>query len=530
VPIVSISKIQHRYGLQENLPQLSAAELGWALDSRKLYIGNGTLSEGAPNIGNTEILTEYSDILTYDQESYVYKGQAAGYTHITGVDINNPTARTPQSKLDDFASVKDFGAVGDGVTDDTVAINRAMFQLFCVATNTEIRRSLFFPAGVYLVSDIIKIPPYAKLVGEGKNSSIIRRISPTAGRTAALSDNAHAIDANIGNAGATTPRNIEIYAMSFENRTQSTVFSVNASVDCRFESVSFKGYANSAPSGLGSAGIIAALELDSTGVNQTRNLMFEQCDFANNVFGVVADDDMQNIVFNNCNFDRLYKAFKLGENTSGSGNSLVGPQSLRVTNSIFDNIYNTALHVYNIGSIISAFNHYREVGNALAGSGNPAAPVIIFGGNNNSSICDIFDRNDADSAVRSRVEYSSQTVWFVNPGDAVQYGRTRIEPGRAVTLLDASTNANTGISFNASTQKTNLLYYTAERGSNTRHGILKIAASSAGVTISDDYNYDGLDIGVTFSAAVSSGVANLRYTSTGTGSNITMKYRVERLV
>jgi hypothetical protein len=63
VAIVQISRITNRKGLQENLPQLAGAELGWSIDSRRLYIGNGTLEEGAPVIGNTEILTEFSEIL-----------------------------------------------------------------------------------------------------------------------------------------------------------------------------------------------------------------------------------------------------------------------------------------------------------------------------------------------------------------------------------------------------------------------------------------------------------------------------------
>jgi len=60
--IVQISQIKHRRGLQENLPQLASAELGWSVDARRLYIGNGSFAEGAPETGNTEILTEYSNI------------------------------------------------------------------------------------------------------------------------------------------------------------------------------------------------------------------------------------------------------------------------------------------------------------------------------------------------------------------------------------------------------------------------------------------------------------------------------------
>jgi hypothetical protein len=61
--IVQISQITNRKGLAVDLPQLAGAELGWSTDTRQLFIGNGTLADGAPVIGNTEILTEYSDIL-----------------------------------------------------------------------------------------------------------------------------------------------------------------------------------------------------------------------------------------------------------------------------------------------------------------------------------------------------------------------------------------------------------------------------------------------------------------------------------
>jgi len=56
--VVQISQIKHRRGLQSDLPQLGSAELGWSLDTQKLYIGNGDLSEGSPEVGNTRVLTE----------------------------------------------------------------------------------------------------------------------------------------------------------------------------------------------------------------------------------------------------------------------------------------------------------------------------------------------------------------------------------------------------------------------------------------------------------------------------------------
>jgi len=60
--IVQISQITNRKGYNSNLPQLAGAEFGWSTDTRQLYIGNGALEEGAPVIGNTEILTEFSDL------------------------------------------------------------------------------------------------------------------------------------------------------------------------------------------------------------------------------------------------------------------------------------------------------------------------------------------------------------------------------------------------------------------------------------------------------------------------------------
>lgn len=174
--VVQISRIQHRRGLQQDFPQLASAELGWSLDQRRLFIGNGTVEEGAPSTGVTEILTEYSDVLALSR-SYTFKGLLAGFVVQTGPDANNPVIRTLQDKLDDFVSVRDFGAIGDGVADDTAAIQRALDNPLGTATaggqNSLFHRTVYFPAGDYLISDTIQVPPFTRLQGEGKTTSTL---------------------------------------------------------------------------------------------------------------------------------------------------------------------------------------------------------------------------------------------------------------------------------------------------------------------------------------------------------------------
>jgi len=59
-------------------------------------------------------------------------------------------------------SVKDFGAVGDGVTDDTAAIQAAVEHSY-LSGNNEI---VHFPAGRYLITDTIDLHPGTKLEGD----------------------------------------------------------------------------------------------------------------------------------------------------------------------------------------------------------------------------------------------------------------------------------------------------------------------------------------------------------------------------
>ena len=85
------------------------------------------------------------------------------------------TARTIDSKLKDVVSVKDFGAVGDDVTNDTAAIQAAID-----AVNTAGGGTVYFPQGSYVVSANLSIYSKIKYLGAGSKASILK-VSGTPG-------------------------------------------------------------------------------------------------------------------------------------------------------------------------------------------------------------------------------------------------------------------------------------------------------------------------------------------------------------
>ena len=110
--VVQISRIQVRRGqknIGSGLPQLASGELGWAVDTRELYIGNGAVTEGAPAVGNTKILTEFDNIFSLT-EAYTYRTDDAYI--VTGGNVSTPIVRSLQARLDDTVSGRSFGLTG----------------------------------------------------------------------------------------------------------------------------------------------------------------------------------------------------------------------------------------------------------------------------------------------------------------------------------------------------------------------------------------------------------------------------------
>ena len=211
MPIVQISRIQHRRGKRTDLPQLAAGELGWVIDEQRLFVGNGTVADGAPAVGNTEIVTSGSSAFT-SALSHSYKGYLGDSTPIT-----TSTHRTVGDRLDDYVSVKDFGAKGDDSTADVTAIQNAINEIYIDTDkdDTRARRVLFFPAGTYRINAALKIPPYAHLVGEGPDKTIIRNSGNNA--VMVMQDDEGNVGSDIGNSSATTPTQVQISNMTLRN-------------------------------------------------------------------------------------------------------------------------------------------------------------------------------------------------------------------------------------------------------------------------------------------------------------------------
>lgn len=117
-------------------------------------------------------------VLSWSGSDYEWKnpptggGGGGGTTDPNFIQYTYPTGqqRTLQHRLEDYVSVKDFGAVGDGVADDTVAIAAAMRNTFS--------KSIYFPSGNYNVTESIEIDTALTIFGDGMASAIYYR--PTA--------------------------------------------------------------------------------------------------------------------------------------------------------------------------------------------------------------------------------------------------------------------------------------------------------------------------------------------------------------
>jgi hypothetical protein len=120
-------------------------------------------------------------------------------------------------------SVKDFGAVGDGVADDTAAIQAAIDATVSMISGfAGTGRTLFFPNGIYLCGDLELKATGQRLVGESKYGTLLKAKS---GATCVIKVGGINYSYPVGN----PLRNINIRETTIENFTIDYTSLVNNS-------------------------------------------------------------------------------------------------------------------------------------------------------------------------------------------------------------------------------------------------------------------------------------------------------------
>lgn len=524
--IVQISRITQRKGLQENLPQLAGAEFGWSIDERRLFIGNGTLQEGAPVIGNTEILTEFSEIIPLVQD-YTYSGEAAtGYSVQTGPAPGTPVQLSLQNWMDQFATVKDFGAAGDGITDDTAAINRALYQLYCREVNPAIRRSLFFPAGVYLVTDTINIPPYATLEGEGPSNSIIQMAEGSSALyVVQTSDSLQQTGADIGTNGATPPTSITIENMCFQSVDPMNIVFINRASECIFNQVNFAGPLTTSDLTVDTDDT-ACVRFDSSDALDVHQIKFDNCGFTGTTYGISTDQHVRGVGITGAHFSTLYKGILLEVNPDGDA---VSPQGFGITSCDFDTIYAQGIVFYTDRNA-TAQNTFGDVGNHFGGITQPYTTIINFVSPNNISVGDLFERADEYATVYPRIELNGEASIAFTNGQQLAMGTYVRESGRTIELANNVLTPTTAVTYSVNNARAISINYTILRATEYRTGTIVITSngSSSNLNYTDDYT-ENASTGITLTVTQTGSNVFLKYISTNTGLAASLTYSITHL-
>lgn len=416
--------MQQRRGLRADLPpSLSEGEFGWCLDTRELFIGNG------PGYGgNTSVLTQYgpNDRLITNRFSP------------NSIQLQAASVRPLGDKLNDLASVKDFGAKGDGETDDGPAINAAISEMLTIAgplTPQEypLRTAIRIPAGIYKVSTPIKLYPFLTLIGDGIDKTIILADEtadiPCVVRTADGSGN---VGTNIGVGGEPLPEKIVVSGLTIStNGRKINVSLIDRYQSIRFQDVKFVGGWETVDSSTIDQHSGAVLR--SIGVSAiTYDAQFVGCEFSNLTYGIYSDDPIFYTTIDRTSFFDLHRGINIGENPTANG-----PEWTVVSSSRFFRISSHAIAVWSTNPGVSSLSN-TFINCGVIGTTSPI--YWHSGANLNSSIGDIFDNNlpgVVDNGTDNLINDPQQTNITGIAGPAGPTGPT----GAASTVTGPTGNA-----------------------------------------------------------------------------------------
>ena len=466
--VVQISKIQVRRGQKNSnsgIPQLSSAEFAWAVDSQELFIGNGSVLEGAPYVGNTKVLTEHDNILEL-ASSYQFASDDTA--------ISLSVSRSLQSKEDETVSVADFGAVGDGSTDCVAAFETAFTELFRNA-NENYKKELLIPNGEYLFTTDLAVPSGVILRGETQLGAVLN-----------IGDN---------NIRLITSQGLELGDFNSTNRPQNLRWSnftikrttgtltLSGLAESRFQDVRFLGEYN-----LGNAVTLAtvpaAVFWQNTVIGtRAHNLVFDNCVFEQNAVSAkcLQSDVFDTAVrFQNCKFFVNDTAIYI-DGVATQGNRW------QINDCEFEEVANQAFRsTAGRGTLIQR-SKFKSVGNGVSTSASPNDYMVYFGEKTGNQLVDcISDRQQAATVI-------SGTAAFSEVYNAA--GVTLVDKNYAPIYLSDSFSPLAAFSAQ---NKFTVINYCLKLGEHTRYG-------TATIIIGDDLSPEshGSDVSITDNFAYS---------------------------
>ncbi len=498
--VVQISKIQIRRGQKNQgsgLPQLSSGELGWAIDTQELYVGNGAVSEGAPRVGNTKILTEHDNLFTLI-DTYAYRVNDP-YV-VTGDSATNPVRRTLQERLDDRVSARAFGLTGIEGADATVKLQNAIDQLYLNSSSlgtSQSRVVLHLEPGVYSLNNTVYIPPYTTIVGAGADKTIIKKttsgdifktenqlIAGTSGKSARGDDS--------GSSLINQARNIRLEGLTLETTQASSQGLVLQSCkDSTFRDIKIVGpwqSGNTIPTDYASdIGIV--INSLSGSVESTGNV-FSQVEVHGFAYGVMSNYDINNNIWTRCKFDSLGYGIVFGIDMvlgAPSTGQSTGPVNNSILHSNFTNINYHGIWVHKGKYNTSSNNCFKLVANDGSSDGNPNSAIIKFVEDGNSSTDDHFARTKELSYTAENMtgkvywpEVENSGVWSWKESHVITIGR-----GTNVKAIRLPQYKH---------QKFQIDYMLASNNySSTRSGTLNITVNSTDgdIEFNDEYHFTG---------------------------------------
>jgi len=372
----------------------------------------------------------------------------------------SPVNRTIESKLGDTVSVKDFGAVGDGTTDDTAAIQAA---IDACRINKQI---LYFPSGTYLVTNTLNILPGVQLKGETEYQYVNGfGVAPKA-TTIKFSPTSQKNLFNVVTDTSGRPA-FHISIQSFYIEGNSTNSSGNSDIALKLDGVVYANFAN-----IGITGFRTAIYCTATINNRFENIyasgtvqavwyggiattdVWDQCSFWGSPVGITMAEATVGIRFNSCLFEQLDNyGMDICRETQGCMMSDAYSEDVPYTTAASDA---AMFRVGYLGSSLTISQHLKIIGGFFSGRNAGIYGSFLDINYSNGVYASGFDVNRFTWVIRTNVTNTRNNSVVLSGYNGVSWTNaienlsTKVAGIYPIGVINSGTNSQNGI-FNSLT-------------------------------------------------------------------------------